>query len=115
MKDSDPRPRGLVHVGERLSYEPALLDCEGDPSCGQWVPHVFWRHQALRNKKGSIIHQGGYAIVYKCKLCGKTRRWGIISERARREMLARKGGAPNDQPVDKEVNEEVACSESVTP
>jgi len=59
----------LRHVGKRKEDEPALLQCEGEPSCGKWVEHrLSCREVAIGNNMTRVF--------YRCTRCGRERVWG---------------------------------------
>jgi hypothetical protein len=67
----------LKHAGERQSQGPALLDCQANPSCGQWTRHVFKEARQV-----TVEHEPGRKMpaieeVYACSGCGAERRWGL--------------------------------------
>jgi len=56
------RRQRLIHVGERLANEPALITCEGSCSSNE----VTWTvHHCIRGPS------------YECRVCKKVRRWGF--------------------------------------
>ena len=54
----------------REQYGPARLDCQGSPSCGQWVMHRFVNKRLINDAK---------EILYACTKCGELRVWGLES------------------------------------
>jgi hypothetical protein len=79
------RPEGtprLIYRGERGVREPALLKCEGHPSCGDWVKHEFAGTSVIPfglTKEGEP--DTAEEQIYRCSLCGSTTRWGLEGEK----------------------------------
>ncbi len=66
----------IAHTGTRNIGDPALLECEGAPSCGRWTTHEYVKHELLVDKNGDPTAHPGWAVLYRCCGCGTVRRWG---------------------------------------
>jgi len=65
----------FVYTGpKRETKGPALLDCQANPSCGQWVHHVF---SGTRKHEAKIPY---FDHIYTCKICGAEKKWGNSGE-----------------------------------
>jgi hypothetical protein len=64
----------LEFVGERKRREPAMLDCQGSPSCGRWVIHTFKNVLTMRDEADQL--NSTKAEIYECCKCKAERMWG---------------------------------------
>jgi len=71
----------MMLSGEREFRGPALLNCEGDPSCGEWVPHEYVETREFDLPKPTSKEEArGLGEFYRCRKCGTERVWGTIGE-----------------------------------
>ena len=61
----------------RRDREPAMLKCEGKPSCGDFVLHQFLKTRPCSIKNEGGVLQNGNEELYSCAECGTARRWGL--------------------------------------
>lgn len=72
--------------GSRDVRQEALLDCQGRPSCGQWVPHAFSEVRFVcieteTTEDGRTTKRQTDEEIYKCLGCGAERRWGLLAKK----------------------------------
>jgi hypothetical protein len=82
----------VKHIGDRKSFEDALLECESPESCGKWTKHEYAGLKLVKYTKpvGDDDGYDYYKIFYQCTQCGLSRVWGTFDKKYGDYILSKK-------------------------
>lgn len=84
--------RGLVCTGKAEDRQKVvLLECEGKPSCGRWIPHTFVRVKLVR-----LGEVQGKQVMYRCTRCGQLRLFGLEVDKPEAQIASDLAAANSD-------------------